>query len=65
MLPILRVLGDGEVHRVVPDITDPVSEEFHLTQEEREQMLPSGLQATFANRAQGGYMLRKSSGRIV
>ena len=50
MLPVLRMLGDGEVRRVVPDITDPLGEQFHLTTEERQQMLPSGMQATFVNR---------------
>jgi len=73
MLPILRLLGDGQVRRVVPDITDPVAEEFHLTPEEREQMLPSGLQATFVNRAhwavtymgKAGLITRPARGRVV
>jgi restriction system protein len=72
MLPILRLLGDGQVRRVVPDITDP-AEEFHLTQEDREQMLPSGLQATFVNRAhwavtymgKAGLIARPTRGRVV
>lgn len=73
MLPILRLLGDGQVRRVVPDITDPVAEQFHLTLEEREQMLPSGLQATFVNRAhwavtymgKAGLITRPARGRVV
>jgi restriction system protein len=73
MLPILRLLGDGQVRRVVPDITDPIAEEFHLTPEEREQMLPSGLQATFVNRAhwavtymgKAGLITRPARGRVV
>lgn len=73
MLPILRLLSDGQVRRIVPDITDPVAEAFHLTAEEREQMLPSGLQATFANRAhwavtymaKAGLIARPARGRVV
>jgi len=73
MLPILRHLGDGQIRRVVPDVTDPIAEEFHLTPEDREQMLPSGLQATFVNRvhwavtymAKAGLIARPSRGRVV
>lgn len=50
MLPVLQLLADGQPRRVVPDITDPLGEQFHLTPEEREQMLPSGAMPTFVNR---------------
>lgn len=50
MLPVLQLLGDGQVRRVVPDITDPLADQFQLTPDERQQMLPSGLQATLVNR---------------
>lgn len=43
MLPVLQLLGDGQVRRVVPDITDPLADQFQLTPDERQQMLPSGL----------------------
>lgn len=49
MLPVLDLLGDGQTRRVVPDITDPIGEQFHLTSEERQQMLPSGAMPTFVN----------------
>lgn len=52
MLPVLETLSDGQVRRVVPGITEPVAERFHLTEEDLEQMLPSGTQATFVNRCQ-------------
>lgn len=72
MLPVLELLGDGQVRRVVPDITDPLGERFHLTPEERQQMLPSGLQATFVNRThwavtymgKAGLLARPSRGRV-
>ena len=72
MLPVLSVLSDGKVRRVVPDITDPVGEQFHLTPDERQQMLPSGLQATFVNRthwavtymSKAGLLARPARGRV-
>jgi restriction system protein len=73
MLPALKLLADGQVRRVVPDITDPLAEQFNLTPEEREQMLPSGLQATFVNRThwavtymgKAGLIARPARGRVV
>lgn len=50
MLPVLELLGDGQIRRVVPEITDPLGEGFHLTSEERQQMLPSGAMPTYVNR---------------
>lgn len=72
MLPVLELLADGKVRRVVPDITDPVGQRFNLTPEDREQMLPSGLQATFVNRthwavtymAKAGLLARPTRGRV-
>ncbi len=73
MLPTLRLLADDHVRRVVPDITDPLADEFHLTPEELEQMLPSGLQQTFVNRThwaitymgKAGLIARPARGRVV
>jgi restriction system protein len=50
MLPLLEVLADGEVRRVVPDITGVLATRFHLTEADVEQMLPSGKMPTFDNR---------------
>ena len=50
MLPVLELLSDGQTRRVVSEITDPLGERFHLTQEERQQLLPSGAMPTFVNR---------------
>jgi restriction system protein len=50
MLPILETLADGQVRRVVPDITDTVANQFRLTPTDLEQLLPSGAMTTFVNR---------------
>lgn len=73
MLPILELIGDGETRRVVPDITDPLGERFHLTPEERQKMLPSGAMPTFVNRThwavtymgKAGLLSRPARGRIA
>lgn len=49
MLPVLRIAGDGNEHRI-RDIIDQLANECRLTEEERRQLLPSGRQATFDNR---------------
>jgi restriction system protein len=49
MLPVLKVAGDDQEHRI-GDIIDQLAREFGLTEEERNQSLPSGKQSTFANR---------------
>ncbi len=48
MLPVLRSSANGEVR--ISDVVDQLAKEFHLSQEERSQLLPSGRQARFANR---------------
>lgn len=73
MLPVLDLLGDGQTRRVVPDITDPIGEQFHLTSEERQQMLPSGAMPTFVNRThwavtymgKAGLLSRPARGRAA
>ncbi len=50
MLPMLEVLADGQVRRVVPGVTDVLASRFHLTEEDLAQMLPSGAMPTFINR---------------
>ena len=41
MLPILRILGDGQELRM-KDVTSRIADELGLTDEERAEMLPSG-----------------------
>jgi restriction system protein len=49
MLPVLKVAGDDQEHRL-SDIVNQLARDFGLTEEEQQQILPSGRQATFANR---------------
>jgi restriction system protein len=49
MLPLLKIAGDGQEHRI-SDVVDQLARDFRLTEEERQQPLPSGKQTTFANR---------------
>jgi restriction system protein len=73
MLPVLELLDDGQTRRVVPDLTDPLGERFHLTPLERQQMLPSGAMPTFVNRThwavtymgKAGLLSRPARGRIA
>lgn len=48
MLPVLIAASKGEVQ--IGQIVDQFADQFELTSEEREQVLPSGKQETFANR---------------
>jgi restriction system protein len=49
MLPVLRKAADGEVS--IQTVIESLAEDFGLTDEERAELLPSGRQTTFANRA--------------
>jgi restriction system protein len=49
MLPLLRLLGD-EKERVFSDICEALANEFQLTPEERQELLPSGFYPTYASR---------------
>ena len=49
MLPLLKLAADGLDHKLSVSI-EVIAEEFGLTPEERRVMLPSGSQATLANR---------------
>jgi restriction system protein len=49
MLPVLKVAGDGQEHRI-GDVVNELAREFDLTVEEQQQRLPSGTQTSFANR---------------
>lgn len=72
MLPGLNLVADGQVHRAVPDIADALAAEFGLTESERQQRLPSGVQTTIVNRtywvftylAKAGLVERPARGRV-
>lgn len=49
MLPLLRLARNGDEQQV-RDVTERLANEFHLTEMERKELLPSGTQSTFSNR---------------
>jgi restriction system protein len=63
MLPVLRHLT--ERRWLVSDLVAEVSTEYGLTEEERRQLLPSGRQATIANRTHWALAYLNRAGLIV
>ena len=49
MLPLIKILGDGQ-ELTMREVTDLLAQSFHLTDQEREELLPSGQQSVFSNR---------------
>lgn len=49
MLPVLKLASDGAPHRLSAAI-DELARQCNLTDEERQELLPSGRQSAFANR---------------
>lgn len=49
MLPLLKMLGDGQEHHL-RECIDKLSKEFGLTEKEKRELLPSGKQSIFDNR---------------
>jgi len=49
MLPLLKSISDGQEHKT-RDIFNSLSNEFGLTEEEKKELLPSGLQPIINNR---------------
>ena len=49
MLPLLKSCSDGQEHSLRETI-ETLADEFQLTEEERQELLPSGTQAVFNNR---------------
>ena len=41
MLPLLQLMGDGKEHSI-RELTHNLADHFQLSQEEQEQLLPSG-----------------------
>ncbi|MGD9614089.1 MAG: winged helix-turn-helix domain-containing protein [Alphaproteobacteria bacterium] len=59
MLPVLKAAADGSEHRI-RDVIESLADEFHLIENERRQLLPSGRQTTFDNRVHWarGYLVQ-------
>src|SRR5215211_4752652 len=63
MLPLLHYAADGQEHSVRGAI-ETLADEFHLTDEERKELLPSGRQATFDNRVGWARTYMKKAGLL-
>ncbi len=62
MLPVLRLCAESEVK--TPDVVVTLSDQFGLTQEEREHLLPSGKQTTMSNRVHWAKGYLKQAGLL-
>jgi restriction system protein len=63
MLPLLKYAGDKEEHHI-RDAIEGLADEFKLTEEERKELLPSGLQAIFNNRVGWAKTYLKKAGLL-
>lgn len=63
MLPVLRHLADGKEHRT-NEVVDALAREFELTEQEMQQILPSGQQTVIRNRAGWARTYLKKAGLI-
>ncbi len=62
MLPVLRLADAGEIK--VADAVGRIADEFALTDQEREELLPSGRQAKIANRVHWSVTYLVKSGLV-
>ncbi|MGQ9820141.1 MAG: winged helix-turn-helix domain-containing protein [Candidatus Kapaibacteriales bacterium] len=63
MLPLLKLLSDGQEHKY-RDIIENLASEFKLTDEERKELLASGNQSIFDNRVGWAKTYLKKAGLI-
>jgi restriction system protein len=63
MLPLLRTIQDGKEWSM-KDITNELSDEFDLTPEEREGLIPSGNARVVVNRVGWAKMYLKEAGLL-
>lgn len=64
MLPVLKLAADGTEHKF-RDAVDKLADEFSLTDEERNELLPSGSQAVFTNRVGWARSYLKQAGLLA
>jgi restriction system protein len=57
MLPVLKAPSQGEVR--IGQVVDQLVEQLRLTPEERSELLPSGKQMVFSNRAHWAKTFRR------
>jgi restriction system protein len=63
MLPLLKAVSDGTQHSI-RDVTEQLADQVGLSQEERQQVLPSGQQTVVANRVGWAKAYLKKAGLI-
>ena len=63
MLPVLKALADGNEHKL-QQITENLSKEFNLTEEELSRHIPSGTQSIFYNRVGWAKTYLKKAGLL-
>jgi restriction system protein len=63
MLPVLRSMSDGEEHSL-KEIVERLADDLKLSQEERNELLPSGQQPMFYNRVGWANTYLKKSGLV-
>lgn len=63
MLPVLKLAAEGE--KRVADVVDHIADEFRLTVEERDEMLPSGRQRVLHNRIHWAKFYMSKAGLIA
>ncbi len=63
MLPLLENLQDGQ-ERTMRDLTATLADRFNLTDEDRQELLPSGQQTVFSNRVAWAKSHLKAAGLI-
>jgi restriction system protein len=64
MLPLLKFASDGKAHKLL-EATAALSDQFHLTPEERGLLLPSGTQYIIANRVGWARTYLKKAGLLT
>jgi restriction system protein len=64
MLPLLEFAGNGKEHKL-SDAIEHLAIHFHLTDTERQELLPSGKQARFANRVGWACTYLKKAGLLT
>ncbi len=63
MLPLLTHLADGQV-RSIAETIDPLAQQFYLTADERNEMIPSSRQTRFYNRVSWAYVYLARAGLL-
>jgi restriction system protein len=63
MLPLVETLADGR-EWTMRDLTNWLADQFQLTQQDREELLPSGQQTVFSNRVAWAKSHLKAAGLL-